>query len=180
MNPVVLVLVIQFLQQYGWFMLFGVILLFVIKQRLMHYLATRPSRRSAEEQDLHRYGKLLSLYMWLTYLFTCQLLEILWTWLLSNSCKYLLLLLFIIFFSRFWNRVAEAGGFWSISSQASREDGCWLSTFCRRTEKGEHSGLDKIIWLTDCSYRWRSHLLHFIIFHIISWCTFSYSIQIMI
>lgn len=47
--------VIQFLQQYGWFMLFGVILLFVIKQRLMHYLATRPSRRSAEEQDLHRY-----------------------------------------------------------------------------------------------------------------------------
>jgi selenoprotein S len=46
--------VIQFLQQYGWFLLFGLILAFFVKQRLQQYLAKRPSSQSSP-QDLHRY-----------------------------------------------------------------------------------------------------------------------------
>lgn len=62
----------------------------------------------------------------------------------------------VYFLSRFWNRAEEAGGLWSISSQASREDGCRLSPFCGRTEKGEHGVLDKLLFylLTFC--RWWS------------------------
>lgn len=46
--------VIQFLQQYGWFLLLAVILAFFVKNRLQQYLASRP-RSQSSPQDLHRY-----------------------------------------------------------------------------------------------------------------------------
>jgi selenoprotein S len=46
--------VVQFLQQYGWFLLLGVVLAFFVKQKLQEYLAKRP-RSQSSPQDLHRY-----------------------------------------------------------------------------------------------------------------------------
>jgi len=46
--------VVQFLQQYGWFLLLGVVLAFFVKQKLQQYLAKRP-RSQSSPQDLHRY-----------------------------------------------------------------------------------------------------------------------------
>lgn len=47
-------IVIQFLQQYGWFLLLGVVLAFFVKQKVQQYLAKRP-RSQSSPQDLHRY-----------------------------------------------------------------------------------------------------------------------------
>lgn len=58
--------VIQFLQQYGWFLLLGVVLGFFVRQKLQQYLAKRP-RSQSSPQDLHRYGKLSFQHIRLLY-----------------------------------------------------------------------------------------------------------------